>query len=166
MRILKQKEGGKAKPAKYTRKDFLPVQGATVNVKWYIVEEGEKPKFDANLFRVKETIITTEEKNKEYPAFFKAIATYEKEQLSTFEILDNLNGSFGSHIDETYPVWKRIKHNTELLLGTTKERETYIKALKKAEFDCRDERDKKENDLLSKNQIPSFDWKDKNPKIK
>jgi len=157
MKILKQYKGEAAKEAKYTRADLQPIEGATEEVKWYILEEAEKP--EVGIFEVvTERIELTDEKNPDLPHFFRAIQFFDVTQLPTPAIIERMNADLGRHLDENYPLWKRQKHLSELINGVDGERLEYIKRLKKWEADCRAARDKKESELINNNQVPVLDW--------
>ena len=157
MKILKQYEGGAAKIAKYARADLQPIEGATDAVKWYILEEAERPV--AGIFEVvTERIELTDEENSDLPHFFRAIQFFDVTQLPTPSIIERMNADLGRHLDENYPLWKRQKHLLELMNGVDGERLEYIESLKKWETDCRAERDEKESELLNNNQVPVLDW--------
>ena len=157
MKILKQYKGGEAKAAKYTRNDMEPVKDATEDVKWYIVEETERP--TVNQFEtIKTTNELTNEPNAEYPHFFKAIEVHTVTQLSNDVIIQRMNDSIGMHLDENYPRWKRVKHLGELMEGVTGERLRYIDNLRTWEGRCRESRDLKESELINNNQLPTLDW--------
>ena len=157
MRILKQYEGGEAKPATYVRSDMQPVEGATDDVKWYIVEETERPTINEfEIIRTSNELTT--EANEDYPHFFKAIEVHTVSQISNDDIINMLDDSLGTHLDTNYPIWKRQKHLSELIEGVTGERLQYIENLKAWESNCRAERDLRESELINNNKLPSLIW--------
>lgn len=157
MKILKQYKGEAAKLAKYTRADLQPIEGASEEVKWYILEEAERPV--AGIFEVvTERIELTDEENSDLPHFFRAVQFFDVTQLPTPAIINRMNTDLGRHLDENYPLWKRQKHLSELMNGVDGERLEYIESLKKWEADCRAERDEKESELINNNQVPVLDW--------
>lgn len=157
MKILRQNEGEKAKPAKYVRSDLKPIQGAVDIVKWYIVEETERPP-SSQFETIEETFELTDDPNAEHPYFFKAIQVFTVTQIPNEAILQRMNDSLGRHLDDNYPLWKRQKHLYEVVKGSKDSRVDYIQNLKDWEDRCRASRDQKESDLINNNQMPTFDW--------
>lgn len=157
MKILKQYEGEEAKVSKYTRGDLGPIEDATDVIKWYIVEEGERPQ-QCQFETITETFQLTDEPNAERPHFLKAIQVFTVTRHSNEAIIQRMNDSLGMHLDENYPLWKRQKHLAELIEGVTGERLTYIDNLRAWEGRCRDVREQKESELINNNQLPAFDW--------
>lgn len=157
MKILRQNIGEKAKLAKYTRNDMEPIEGASDDVKWYIVKETERPVI--NQFEVITTDYeTTNKQHKKYPHFFIANEVHTINQLSNEQIIQQLDASLGSYLEENYPVWKRQRHEKQIRKGATPERLEYINSFDVWETNCIALRDQRESDLFNSGTLPELTW--------
>ncbi len=160
---------------------FCKYPNIDINVKinvadtqYYSFIENEYPEFDSNYQKVSEEIILTDELYNDISHIKIAIREFTVSELTTAQIIENLNNSLGKHLDNNYPHWEQSKHsgkslrylNTILSGGTpTNEDSNYIneKVLILADWtaNCRLSRDEKEIELLTNNKIPSFEWEER-----
>jgi len=154
---------------KYPRKEISePLTGAG-DIQMYAVIENI-PVYDASesYLSVGEIELTTEiyEGNEH---ILIANQLYEVINYTSEDVINKLNESLGTHLDENYPIWERVKHAGEgnyILLSMidgklTKEqsdRKKYIDDVYDWITKCRADRDVRELDYIEKNKFPSFEW--------
>lgn len=171
MKVLKLKVSiNKKEIVEYPRYDMGKISGLDPDIKFYYINESNKPEYNYNTHKLvlSETFVDEE-----------PIGTYTKswniEQLSNDQIIINLNNSLGNHLDTLYPEWERSKHAGESLRFILKGQENwdnndlariqYIEATANWARDCRLERDNREQKLLINGIIPSFVWESRPSKI-
>lgn len=135
----------------YPRSDKNKVVGDTGH-NYYFIEEDERPKYDSKT-QYLEPVDFLDIKKK---ICVRSWVTINK---PNDEIIQLLNSSLSEHLDNNYPLWKRIKHIREKEKGNSnKGRKNYIESLQVWEDSCRAERDLREENLVKNNIIPSFEW--------
>jgi hypothetical protein len=162
MRVIKE-YNGKWEYCEYPRHDMQPVDSTIEGVQFYLVKEEERPEYDSarGSMKQKELVLTNETDN-ENPHFKIAVKGWEVVSFTQDQIIQRLNDSLGQHLDSNYPLWQRQKHTDELnMMHSSPERIAEISALKTWEFECRAERDKREQEYINTNQFPSFEWEPK-----
>lgn len=113
---------------KYPRKDIKePIEGRNNPV--YIIIDN-MPDFDNTTQRIKKSTIEKTNKNhKDYNHLLVAYQEYEIFDIPESEIQLKFESDFGTWIDDNYPIWKRIKHLSELInQNTTEERKSKIES--------------------------------------
>jgi hypothetical protein len=161
MKVIKVEDGMISKVT-YPRADMGAIVGKPDDTLFYVINEEDKPDYDSNLYSLTTTTTLGEDTNETYPDLLNAYITYTKVQLSNDSIISKLSTSLGAHLDENYPVWKRIKHINELSDDDiTDERKEYIESMQTWEQDCRNEFDSRVTELTDNNTLPSFEWEDK-----
>jgi hypothetical protein len=161
MRVIKY-QNGKHWETEYPNDTMQPVDRLAAGIVYCIIETAEMPQYDVNTHTHKmvETLDFTP--REDYPHMGTCRRSYEVYQLPNESIVAKLNNSLGEHLDSNYPLWQRQKHDDEIkYLEPTPERIEYIKSLKIWEFGCRNDRDKREQELINNNTLPSFEWEPK-----
>jgi hypothetical protein len=158
MKILRQNIGEEAKLAKYNRLDMEPIEGAVTEIKWYIVNEAEKPSINQFEF-IKTNYETTDKPNEKYPHFFVANEVHTVERISDEQIIEQLNSSLGEWLDSNYLVPTQIKHLYELISNKASElKKQNVASLTTWQEQCRILRDQREADLFNSGILPELIW--------
>ena len=157
----------KSYPAKDESK---PLHGLDEDLEIFKIVD-ELPEYDKDRQRIsKDGYIFTDEL---YNSHLKiANINYLIAEISQDEIVGKLTTSLGTHLDEQYPMWERIKHSgegnyivetqiTKELTQAQIDRRTYIDSVYKWTVKCRDDRDLREKELIDNNTFPSFEWDDR-----
>lgn len=164
--IRHDKNTGETIKTKYPRIDLEPVVGLAENIEYYeLIYEN----IEHNIFQIlkPDDVILTSDKGT-----FLNIArqTYVIEQKSNDDIINILNSSVGSHIDNLYPLWEQNKHSGQimrLVIGKEKTdwdefdfaRYNWIVDTANWAKTCREMRDEKELILKTKGIMPNLnDW--------
>ena len=169
--IFKNIQTGQIVLSTYPRKDISePLEGKSSNLIQIYKIIDKIPTYDTNKQRIinKNNYIFTEEIN-EYSHIKNAYVEYEITDISNEEIIERLNISLGTYLDEVYPLWERAKHAGEgsyILWNKTESDLTTEELTRKSYIDnmynwitrCRKERDEREKNLIENNEFPSFEW--------
>jgi hypothetical protein len=131
------------------------------NYDLFVVVENEKPIIDENKEFSELVEKFSLKKSGKYARTRIFERSWEIKQLPTQTVRNKLNKSLGEHLDSEYPEWKRQKHSDELngVFGEiTEERKRYIQNCKNWEKSCREERRKRDEEFLTNEVFPSFEW--------
>jgi len=128
------------------------VTGLDNDIEYYEIVETDGPNYNPDWHILNDDYELTEETGQYGEHLKKALHVYTITLKSQDDILIAFNNCFGQWIDEVYPIWKRIKDVTQPSESGT--------ARQIREMDVRDDRQKRENDLLNNNILPNFkfDW--------
>lgn len=163
------KDGSQIIKSKYPRKDISEKIEGLVGLEIYKLVDN-KPIYEALSHKVVKTdIVLSEDIYGENKHLKIAYQNWELIKLSDNQIISNLNISLGNHLDTQYPIWERTKHagfgsyyleskmNNSITPEEEEERQK-IDAMYNWITTQRNERDDRENELVTNGTIPSFVW--------
>lgn len=166
MRVIRE-YNGEIKEVDYPHVDISkPVVGLDKAIKYYFIEQADKPAFDADKSYLKPTQTLSTDVHPKYKHLLICYRGYEIIDYTQAAIIQKLNDSLGNHLDNEYPLWERQKHSDELAFGSpTTERKAYIESLKTWEFAQREERDNRESEYITNGVFPDLhNWESRPPK--
>lgn len=151
----------------YPRHDNGIIEGLSDNIKFYHIIDNPPP-YD----RLTHRLIIDGYDFIETGHIGEAYKLYRLEQLTNDEIIANLNNSLGEHLDNNYPAYEETKHLAQILrLSLVKNKDTwntqdnarfnYMLSMGDWQAKCRDERDRREEELINNGVLPSFEWDEK-----
>lgn len=138
------------------------VSGLSDRLKYFYIEEEEKPEYDENMQYLKVSYNLSEEYHKTYTNLLVATMTYTIVDYDSDFVIENLAASLGSHLDNNYPGWKRTKHLREYLNDKeiSDARKAYLESLFTWEDNCRSAYDERVTAYEIDGIFPSFIWDD------
>jgi len=169
MKVLRlNKKTGDKKIVEYPNIDInSPILGLDPDIEFYGIVE-ENPSYDPSKFN---RIRSERLENTSFMGiphlkiYIKGWIITEKTQE---EVLSKINSSLGSYIETNYPLWKQIKHNSELIGFSEKTAESltieeisrinYIKGLQNKIKILREERDNLEHNYITNGVFPYIGW--------
>jgi len=138
----------------------------------YVIVELDKPVYNSNTHYLQFQEEYTESLYRGFHNIKICNHTWKAIQLYNEQIIDNLTHHMGNYLDTEYPLHKRDKHSAEgcyYLLARIEDNVTQGQEDRKAYIDSmyqwitrvRVDRDAKENELITNNTIPLFEWEAK-----
>ena len=138
----------------------------------YVIVAADKPDYDSNTHYLQFQEEYTEELYEGFHNVKICNHTWSAVQLSDEQIIENLTNHMGNYLDAEYPMHKREKHSAEgcyYLLAKIEgnitqeqeDRRTYIDSMYDWITSVRADRDTKEEELITNNTLPSFEWEAK-----
>lgn len=136
---------------------LIPIIGLNEGIQFYFIQENIIENPNPGRFNiVTKDLEFTNEVHPDYNHLLICKREMELIEKPQSEIIKRLNDDLGYYLDEVYPLWERNKHLSEFLFEATPERIEYITKLGKWITDCRNERQRREDDYLNENIFPEF----------
>jgi len=170
--IHNKKEDIQVITEKYPRADISePLEGVN-DIQIYVIID-KKPNYnpDKSCLKIGKIELTTKVFEK-YNHLLIANQLYDIVDFPKETVIDSLNESLGSHLDEQYPLWVRSKHAGEgtIILQAQLDgvatpeqliRKTFLISMYDWATKCRVDRDIREKEYKDNDIFPSFKWDNK-----
>lgn len=173
LKVITTEAGEEKTECLYPRHDMGEVIGLPPNHEYYIIKQAERPVYNPDIEFLRPLEILSEDRDNEFLHLKICYRDYEIVPHRKEVIIRKLNDSVGEHIENELPLWKQIKYIQKKLKLKEKQNNSddeieelnYYNSLEEWADRCRIERDKREEDYLNNNIIPSFIWEGKPEKL-